>query len=158
MYCNKCGSLNSKVIDSRQSDDGKTIKRRRECVNCGARFTTFEKIEDTPLLVTKRDGTTQEFNRDKVLKGIIRACEKRPVSIYTMNKIVDLTERELRNSLDAQVSTSMIGDIVMRELKKVDEVSYVRFASVYRSFKDSQSFLEEIKAMMEDKNSDSDKN
>ncbi|MCI5675342.1 MAG: transcriptional regulator NrdR [Ezakiella sp.] len=158
MYCNKCGSLNSKVIDSRQSDDGKTIKRRRECVDCGARFTTFEKIEDTPLLVTKRDGTTQEFNRDKVLKGIIRACEKRPVSIYTMNKIVDLTERELRNSLDAQVSTSMIGDIVMRELKKVDEVSYVRFASVYRSFKDSQSFLEEIKAMMEDKNSDSDKN
>ncbi len=158
MYCNKCGSLNSKVIDSRQSDDGKTIKRRRECVNCGARFTTFEKIEDTPLLVTKRDGTTQEFNRDKVLKGIIRACEKRPVSIYTMNKIVDLTERELRNSLDAQVSTSMIGDIVMRELKKVDEVSYVRFASVYRSFKDSQSFLEEIKAMMEDKNNDSDKN
>ncbi|MDD7761781.1 MAG: transcriptional regulator NrdR [Firmicutes bacterium] len=158
MYCNKCGSLNSKVIDSRQSDDGKTIKRRRECVDCGARFTTFEKIEDTPLLVTKRDGTTQEFNRDKVLKGIIRACEKRPVSIYTMNKIVDLTERELRNSLDAQVSTSMIGDIVMRELKKVDEVSYVRFASVYRSFKDSQSFLEEIKAMMEDKNNDSDKN
>lgn len=150
MYCPRCGYHDSKVVDSRQSEDHKTIRRRRECLKCQFRFTTYERYEMAPLLVSKKDGSTQEFDREKILRGIIRACEKRPVTSETMNKIVDNVERECRNQMVKQIPTSEIGEMVMDALKKVDEISYVRFASVYRSFKDSKTFMEELKKIIEE--------
>ena len=157
MYCPKCGYIDSKVVDSRQSEDRKTIRRRRECLKCKHRFTTYERYEETPLVVQKKDGTTEEFDREKILKGLIRAAEKRPVSIESMNEIVDSIEKELSNSMAKQVKSKKIGEMVMDRLKDVDEISYVRFASVYRSFKDTKSFYEELKKMIEDSGNNDDK-
>lgn len=157
MYCPKCGYIDSKVVDSRQSEDRKTIRRRRECLKCKHRFTTYERHEETPLVVQKKDGTTEEFDREKILKGLIRAAEKRPVSIESMNEIVDSIEKELSNSMAKQVKSKKIGEMVMDRLKDVDEISYVRFASVYRSFKDTKSFYEELKKMIEDRGNNDDK-
>ena len=157
MYCPKCGYIDSKVVDSRQSEDRKTIRRRRECLKCKHRFTTYERYEETPLVVQKKDGTTEEFDREKILKGLIRAAEKRPVSIESMNEIVDSIEKELSNSMAKQVKSKQIGEMVMDRLKDVDEISYVRFASVYRSFKDTKSFYEELKKMIEDRGNNDDK-
>lgn len=150
MYCPKCGYSDSKVVDSRQSEDRKTIRRRRECLRCKFRFTTYERYEETPILVLKKDGTTEEFDREKILRGLIRSAEKRPVSIEQMNEIVDSIEKELSNSMTKQIKSNKIGELVMDKLKDVDEVAYVRFASVYRSFKDTKSFYEELKKMLED--------
>ncbi|MDD7730675.1 MAG: transcriptional regulator NrdR [Ezakiella sp.] len=157
MYCPKCGYIDSKVVDSRQSEDRKTIRRRRECLKCKHRFTTYERYEETPLVVQKKDGTTEEFDREKILKGIIRAAEKRPVSIEAMNEIVDSIEKELSNSMARQIKSKKIGEMVMDRLKDVDEISYVRFASVYRSFKDTQSFYDELKKMIEERGNNGDK-
>lgn len=157
MYCPKCGYIDSKVVDSRQSEDRKTIRRRRECLKCKHRFTTYERYEETPLVVQKKDGTTEEFDREKILKGIIRAAEKRPVSIEAMNEIVDSIEKELSNSMAKQIKSKKIGEMVMDRLKDVDEISYVRFASVYRSFKDTQSFYDELKKMIEERGNNGDK-
>lgn len=154
MYCPKCGYSDSKVVDSRQSEDRKTIRRRRECLKCKHRFTTYERYEETPLVVQKKDGTTQEFDREKILRGIIRAAEKRPVSIESMNAVVDDIEKDLSNSMVKQIKSEKIGEMVMEKLKDLDEVSYVRFASVYRSFKDTKSFYEELKKMLDKRGND----
>ena len=139
-----CGCEDSKVIDSRSTDDGKSIRRRRECIACGKRFTTFETIEIVPFLVIKRDGTRQIYDRSKIKNGILRACEKRPISMAQIDKVVDSIEKSLYNSLDEEITSQKIGDLVMEELKLLDEVAYIRFAAVYRQFKDSATFFEEM--------------
>ena len=139
-----CGCEDSKVIDSRSTDDGKSIRRRRECISCGKRFTTFETIEMVPFLVIKRDGTRQIYDRSKIKNGILRACEKRPISMAQIDKVVDSIEKSLYNSLDEEITSNKIGDFVMEELKALDEVAYIRFAAVYRQFKDSATFFEEM--------------
>lgn len=139
-----CGCEDSKVIDSRHTEDGKSIRRRRECTGCGRRFTTFETIETVPFLVIKRDGTRQSYDKSKVKNGIIRACEKRPVSMAQIDVIVNNIEKSLYNSLEQEISSQKIGDLVMNELKELDEVAYIRFAAVYRQFKDSATFFEEM--------------
>ena len=143
MKCMYCGCEDSKVIDSRATDDN-SIRRRRECIACGKRFTTFETIEVAPVLVVKRDGTRQAYDRTKLKNGIMRACEKRPISISQIDDIVNNIEKNLYNNLEAEVSSLVIGDWVMEELKNVDEVAYIRFAAVYRQFKDSATFFEEM--------------
>ncbi len=142
MKCKFCGYKDSKVIDSRTSEDNMTVRRRRECPNCGRRFTTFEEYETTPILVIKRDGTRQAFDKEKLKRGIIKACEKRPVSMNQIEDIVNTIEREINNSLVQEIDSNAIGEKVMNQLKKVDEVAYVRFASVYRQFKDISNFIE----------------
>ena len=142
MKCKFCGCKDSKVIDSRTSDDNMTVRRRRECPQCGKRFTTFEEYETTPILVIKRDGTRQVFDKEKLKRGIIKACEKRPVTINQIDEIVNTIEREINNSLMQEIDSNTIGGKVMMHLKKVDEVAYVRFASVYRQFKDISNFIE----------------
>jgi len=139
-----CGCEDSKVIDSRSTEDGKSIRRRRECINCGKRFTTFETIEIVPFLVVKRDGTRQSYDRTKLKKGILRSCEKRPISMAQIDQIVESVEKQLYNSLEQEITSSRIGDLVMEELKPLDEVAYIRFAAVYRQFKDSATFFEEM--------------
>lgn len=151
MKCPFCGFADSKVIDSRPADDGSTIRRRRECLACQKRFTTYEIIERLPLVVIKRDGSRQAFDRMKVLNGMIRACEKRPVAVQELERIADDIEHELQGALEREISTTEIGEMVMARLKDVDEVSYVRFASVYRSFKDINTFMEELSKLLEDK-------
>lgn len=153
MKCPFCSEDNSKVIDSRPTEDGFAIRRRRECGACSNRFTTYEKVEEVPLIVVKKDGTRESFNRNKVLNGLIRACEKRPVSMESMERIVDDIEKNLSNSLVKEIDTNVIGEYIMDALKDIDEVAYVRFASVYRQFKDTQSFLEEISKIMKEKKS-----
>ena len=143
-----CGCLESKVIDSRLNEDGTSIRRRRECVNCGKRFTTYETIETTPILVIKRNGTRQALDVNKIKSGIIRACEKRPVPMAEIEKIVSDIEKHIHNSLEQEISSQQIGELVMEKLKNLDEVAYVRFASVYRQFKDINTFLSEIQDMM----------
>ncbi|MCM1042725.1 MAG: transcriptional regulator NrdR [Corallococcus sp.] len=145
MKCMYCGCADSKVIDSRPMDDGKSIRRRRECVACGKRFTTFETIETLPILVVKRDGTRQSYDKNKVKNGIMRSCEKRPVSMAQIDNIVEHIEKQLYNSLDQEITSEKIGDLVMKELKELDEVAYIRFAAVYRQFKDSATFFEEMR-------------
>lgn len=145
MKCMYCGCEDSKVIDSRSTDDGRSIRRRRECVQCGKRFTTFETIEISPFLIVKRDGTRQLYDRSKLKNGILRSCEKRPISMAQIDKIVDNIEKTLYNSLEEEVTSQKIGDLVMDELKQLDEVAYIRFAAVYRQFKDSATFFEEMK-------------
>ena len=142
MKCKFCGCKDSKVIDSRTSDDNMTVRRRRECPQCGKRFTTFEEYETTPILVIKRDGTRQVFDKEKLKRGIIKACEKRPVTINQIDELVNTIEREINNSLMQEIDSNTIGEKVMMHLKKVDEVAYVRFASVYRQFKDISNFIE----------------
>ncbi|MHC5267668.1 transcriptional regulator NrdR [Enterococcus sp. LJL98] len=149
MQCPKCHHSSSKVVDSRQADDGRTIRRRRECENCGFRFTTFERIEETPLLVIKKNGTREEFNREKVLRGLVRSAEKRPVTMEQMERIVDQVERKIRESGESEIPTQLIGEYVMEYLVDLDEIAYIRFASVYRQFKDMSVFLKELQDIVE---------
>jgi len=151
MKCPFCGFEETKVVDSRHSDDQLSIRRRRECLGCQRRFTTYETIEITPLVVVKRDGTRQSFDRNKVLNGMLRACEKRPVSLTDIETAVAEIESALQNSLDHEIPSEKIGELVMDKLKPLDEVSYVRFASVYRQFKDINSFLAELQKILEEK-------
>lgn len=148
MKCMNCGCLESKVIDSRASEDGTSIRRRRECVNCGRRFTTYETIETTPILVVKNGGNRQTFDEAKLKNGIIRACEKRPVPIYKIDKLVEDIKKQIYNSLVQEISSKDLGEMVMTGLKEIDEVAYIRFASVYRQFKDTSTFLKEIEKMI----------
>ncbi|WAM34795.1 transcriptional regulator NrdR [Caldicellulosiruptor morganii] len=151
MRCPYCGYEDSKVVDTRPADEGRTIKRRRECLKCQRRFTTFEKVERQPVLVIKKDNRREEFDRSKILNGIIKACQKRPVSVEQMNKIVDEIENEIYNSMRDEISSREIGEMVMEKLKKLDEISYVRFASVYRQFKDINTFIEELQKLLTEK-------
>ena len=151
MKCPFCAYLESKVVDSRPADEGASIRRRRECLSCDKRFTTYETMESLPLMVVKKDGSRQSFDRNKVMNGLIRACEKRPVSFSTMEEIVNEIEQTLQNEMEREVSSAEIGELVMERLKKVDEVSYVRFASVYRQFKDINTFMRELNKLLEDK-------
>ena len=151
MKCPFCGFLESKVIDSRPAEEGATIRRRRECLACQRRFTTYENIEHLPLIVVKRDGSRQTFDRVKLINGMVRACEKRPVSLSQLEKIADDIEQELQSSLERETSTIEVGEMVMERLKDIDEVAYVRFASVYRSFKDINTFMEELTKLLSDK-------
>lgn len=151
MKCLFCGCEDSKVIDSRSADEGRTIRRRRECVNCGKRFTTYETIEDTPVLVVKSSGLRQAFDAQKIKNGIIKSCEKRPVSMSEIDDMVNSVTKQVYNSMEQEVSSKTIGEMVMEELKKHDEVAYVRYASVYRSFKDISSFMDELQKLMDSK-------
>lgn len=145
MKCPACQYNGSRVVDSRPADANKSIRRRRECESCGFRFTTFEKIEDTPLIVVKKDGSRDEFVGRKILRGLIRACEKRPVSLEDLENIVYVIEKELRSSGVVEIESKDLGEMVMEKLADVDEVAYVRFASVYREYKDINVFIEELK-------------
>ena len=151
MKCPFCGFEESKVIDSRPTDEGQRIRRRRECLKCGKRFTTYEIIESLPIIVIKKDKSRETFNRDKLMTGLLRACEKRPVSIDTLDSMIDDIETNLQNSLDREVSSEKIGELVMEKLKKLDEVAYVRFASVYKSFDDIDTFMAELQGLIDDK-------
>lgn len=144
MRCLFCGHLESKVIDSRSTEEGTTIRRRRECLECGKRFTTYEKIETIPIIVIKKDGLRESFNREKVLNGILRACEKRPVTLKEIDSLIDDIESKLYNMLEREVTSEKIGEMVMERLQKLDDIAYVRFASVYRQFKDINSFMNEL--------------
>lgn len=148
MQCPKCQYNGSRVVDSRPADDGRAIRRRRECESCGFRFTTFERIEAAPLLVIKKNGGREEFNRDKILRGLIRSAEKRPVSMEQMEQIVDQVENKVRGLGENEVSTTKIGEYVMEDLVGLDEIAYIRFASVYRQFKDMGVFLKEMQEIL----------
>ncbi len=150
MKCPFCDCLESKVVDSRPTDEGQAIRRRRECISCSKRFTTYEKIEEIPIIVVKRDGNRQTYDRNKLLNGIIKSCEKRPVSMSTIEAIVDEIERTISNSLEKEITSVEIGEMVMNKLKNIDEVAYVRFASVYRQFKDVNSFMDELKKILDE--------
>lgn len=147
MKCMFCGCTESKVIDSRSTEEGTMIRRRRECVNCGKRFTTYETVETTPVLVVKSGGNRQAFDANKIKNGIIKACEKRPVPMYKIDKLVEDIQKAIYNSLEQEVSSKKIGEMVMNGLKEIDEVAYVRFASVYRQFKDISTFMKELEAL-----------
>lgn len=151
MKCLFCGCEDSKVIDSRAADEGRTIRRRRECTNCGKRFTTYETIEDTPVLVIKNSGLRQAYDTQKIKNGIIKSCEKRPVSMTAIDEMVSSVTKRVYNSMEQEISSKVIGEFVMEELRKCDEVAYVRYASVYRSFKDISSFMEELQKLMDSK-------
>jgi transcriptional repressor NrdR len=148
MRCPSCQYNGTRVVDSRPADDNKEIRRRRECESCGFRFTTFEKVEATPLIVVKKDGSREEFSREKILRGLIRACEKRLVSVETLEETVMLIEKDLRRLGNAEVRSEDVGEMVMNHLAKIDEVAYVRFASVYRQFKDINVFIDELKELI----------
>lgn len=152
MRCLYCNCTESKVIDSRSADDERTIRRRRECMGCGRRFTTYETIEVAPILVVKNDGTRQAFDVGKVKRGIIKACEKRPVPIEKIDAVAEDIAKRIYNSMEQEISSKKIGEMVMEELQKIDEVAYVRYASVYRSFKDISSFMSGLQKMIEKKN------
>ena len=156
MKCMYCGCTESKVIDSRSTDEGRTIRRRRECMQCGRRFTTYETIETTPVLVIKNDGTRQAFDANKIKNGIIKACEKRPVSLSKIDKLVEDIKKEVYNSLEQEISSKRIGEMVMDGLRGIDEVAYVRYASVYRQFTDISSFMRELEALMQHKDNKTD--
>lgn len=151
MKCPFCGYEESKVIDSRPTDEGERIRRRRECINCAKRFTTYEIIESVPILVVKKDKSREAFDRDKLIRGMVRACEKRHVSMDTIENAVSEIEVSLQNSLDREVSSVKIGELVMEKLKEIDEVAYVRFASVYKHFKDVNAFMDELSSFLEKK-------
>lgn len=151
MKCPYCGYEESKVIDSRPADEGERIRRRRECLKCGKRFTTHEVIETVPIVVVKRDKSREVFDRNKLTAGILRACEKRPVSMEQIEKMVDSIEAQLQSSLDREVTSMNIGELTMDQLKNIDEVAYVRFASVYRQFKDINTFMEELNKLLKEK-------
>ena len=150
MKCPYCLYYESKVVDSRPTEEGQAIRRRRECIKCSKRFTTYEKIEEIPLIVVKKDGNRQAYDRNKLLNGIIKSCEKRPVPMSVMENMVDEVETSLYNSLEKEVTSVEIGEMIMNKLKDIDEVSYVRFASVYRQFKDLNSFMDELKIILEE--------
>jgi transcriptional repressor NrdR len=151
MKCPFCGYADSKVIDSRPAEDGTTIRRRRECLECQKRFTTYEIIERMPLVVIKRDGSRESFDKVKIINGVIRACEKRPVTMTQIENLANDIELELRGRLESEVKSEVIGEMVMARLKDLDEVAYVRFASVYRSFKDINTFMEELTKLLTEK-------
>ena len=151
MKCPFCGDQESKVVDSRHSEDGLSIRRRRECMNCQRRFTTYEYVETLPIIVVKRDGSRQAFDRNKILNGMVRACEKRQVPFATLEKVTTEIEQNIQNSLEREVTADKIGEMVMERLKPLDEVAYIRFASVYRRFQDVGSFIQEIQGLDEDK-------
>lgn len=151
MKCPFCGFADSKVIDSRPAEDGTTIRRRRECLDCQKRFTTYEIVERMPLMVIKRDGSRQSFDKIKIINGLVRACEKRPVSMAQIERVADEVEQELRGRLESEVQSEKVGEMVMDRLKSLDEIAYVRFASVYRSFKDIQTFMEELSKILSEK-------
>lgn len=153
MKCRFCQNLDSKVIDSRPNEDGTAIRRRRECTNCGRRFTTFERIEETPIMVVKRDGRREVLDREKIASGIRKACEKRPISAEVQEGMTEDILREISNKLCAEISSTDIGELVMHRLKSVDEVAYVRFAAVYKEFKDTQTFMEELQHLLDEKGS-----
>lgn len=151
MKCPFCSYEESKVVDSRPADDSERIRRRRECISCGKRFTTYEAVETVPLIVVKRDKSREQFDRNKLVNGILRACEKRPVSISDVEKMVDNIESVLQNTLDKEITSQYIGELTMQQLKQADEVAYVRFASVYRQFKDINTFMEELTKLLSEK-------
>ena len=151
MKCPYCGFVESKVIDSRPTDENERIRRRRECMKCGKRFTTYEAIEDVPIIVVKKDCSREAFDRGKLTRGLLRACEKRPVSAEQIDQIVDRIEAQLQNSLEREIPSATIGELAMNELRKVDEVAYVRFASVYRQFRDSNTFMDELTKLLDDR-------
>jgi transcriptional repressor NrdR len=148
MRCPSCNFNGTRVLDSRPVDDGKSIRRRRECEECQFRFTTFEKVEESPLIVVKKEGIREEFSKEKILRGLIRACEKRPVSLKQLEEVAHDIEKELRNIGIPEVATENIGEMVMERLAKIDEVAYVRFASVYRQFKDLNVFIDELRDLI----------
>lgn len=151
MRCPYCQYTESKVIDSRPTEEGEKIRRRRECLNCGKRFTTYEVVETTPLMVQKKDNSIEPFDREKLFNGIVRACEKRPVSMRDLEELVDRIESKLKNALLYEVPSPKIGELAMEELRELDEVAYVRFASVYRQFKDISTFMAELSKLLEEK-------
>lgn len=150
MKCPYCLHDESKVVDSRSADDYASIRRRRECLKCNKRYTTYEKIEDIPVLVIKKDATRETFSKDKIITGLIKACQKRPVSRKQIEDIADSIEKTISNKMLTEISSDYIGELIMERLKDLDEVSYVRFASVYRQFKDINTFMEEIKSLMKE--------
>ncbi len=151
MKCPFCNYPDSKVVDSRPTDEGTSIRRRRECLHCLKRFTTYETVERLPLMLVKRDGTREPYDRNKLLSGVMKACEKRPVPQARLEQLVDTVEQKLFGTLETEISSQKIGEMVMQELKNVDEVAYVRFASVYRQFKDINTFLEELNSLLQNK-------
>ncbi|MBM3761123.1 MAG: transcriptional repressor NrdR [Acidobacteria bacterium] len=151
MLCPFCGHLEDKVIDSRESKEGNNIRRRRECLACQKRFTTYERIEEIPFMVVKKDGRRERFDRQKVLNGLLKACEKRPVPIPKLAEIVDQIETEMMNEPERELSSTTIGEILMARLKELDKIAYVRFASVYRDFQDEEAFFNEIRRLIKDK-------
>ena len=148
MKCPFCAHNDDKVIDSRSSDEDKSVRRRRECMKCKKRFTTYEYIEEVPLMIIKKDGRRESFDRNKIISGIMKACEKRPVSVEKIEALVERVEKELQKSFDKEVKAQVVGNLVMDALHKVDEVAYVRFASVYRQFKDINQFMKELKDLL----------
>lgn len=151
MKCPYCGFIEDRVIDSRPTDESSAIRRRRECSKCLKRFTTYEKVESLPLMVIKKDKTREVFEREKILNGLLRACEKRPVSINDLERLVDEIESQIQNSLQREITSRDIGEMVMNKLKNLDEVAYVRFASVYRQFKDINTFMDELRILLNEK-------
>ncbi len=148
MHCIKCGCQESKVIDSRTVEESNSIRRRRECLNCKNRFTTYEKIEYTPIIVIKKNGLREAFDRNKIVNGMLRACEKRPISVETIENAVDEIELEVNNSMNKEISSNEIGEMVIQKLRELDEIAYVRFASVYRQFKDINEFKRELNKLL----------
>ena len=151
MRCPFCGDLESKVVDSRRSEDGMNIRRRRECLNCQRRFTTYEMVESLPIIVVKRDGSRQNFDRNKILNSMIRAFDKRKVDIADLDRITTEIEQTIQNTLEREISTDKLGEMVMERIKPLDEVAYIRFASVYRRFQDVNSFVREVSRFLEEK-------
>ncbi len=151
MRCPFCGCEDSKVVDSRPTDEGERIRRRRECFKCSRRFTTYEIIESTPLMIIKRDNSREPFSREKLMNGLLRACEKRPVSVDDIDSVIDKVETKLYSSVEREVPSSIVGEYTMEYLKDLDEVAYVRFASVYRQFKDIHSFMNELQKLLDEK-------
>jgi len=153
MKCPFCGHLDDKVVDSRESKEGNAIRRRRECAECGRRFTSYERIDEIPFMVVKKDGTRERFGRQKVIAGVLKACEKRPVSVSALEAVADRIESTLQDRPEKEISTQEIGGLVMEELKNLDKVAYVRFASVYRHFRDIGEFMDELKLLLDGKES-----
>jgi transcriptional repressor NrdR len=152
MHCPHCGHPDTRVINSRASQKGAAIRRRRECLECGERFTTFEYIEKMPIQVIKSDGTREQFDRQKIVKGLLKACEKRGVALGTLERIADDVERTLQNTMDQEVASKLIGQLVLERLREIDKVAYVRFASVYRDFRDVSEFSQEVQALLQREN------
>ncbi len=148
MLCPFCSHVESKVVNSRQSPEGEAIRRRRECLNCAHRFTTFEMVEKTPIVLVKRDGKREQFDRQKMINGMLRACEKRPVTLDEIERVVQFVEKTLYNTMEKEVSSLKVGEMVLKQLREIDEVAYVRFASVYRQFRDISEFDHELKVLM----------
>ncbi len=149
MLCPFCGHLESKVVNSRQNPRGDAIRRRRECLECSHRFTSFEMIEKTPIVVVKRDGKREAFDREKIIKGILHSCEKRPVTVDQVERVIQSVEKELYNQMEKEVSSLKIGEMVLKQIREIDEVAYVRFASVYRQFRDISEFNHELQVLMQ---------